>query len=258
MNPHPTPPVTPGLSGYVCTRNCIELDYPFVEAILSLLPVCDEVVVCDNESIDGTFEMLRQLAANIPALRVIEWREVLPVADRTWYDRWLNFARSYLRYQMQLAIDADEIIDPGSYSAIRQAAREGKVLWFEYVNFWSDPQHTVPWGDSRKAQLAPTKYWMPSHAPVPAGETDIRTLAEYSFSNVTLYHYNSLRREEAFIKKQRLTMNTLEGCDDVPLERAIAEHRRYVSEVDPRTVSRFEGEHPPVIRQWLVDRGWTL
>lgn len=248
----------PGLSGYVCTRNCVELDYPFMQAIMSLIPVCEEVVVCDNGSWDGTGSLLMHLEAAFPNVRAITWDEPLPYGDRTWYDRWLNYTRGHLRYDMQLSIDADEIIDPRSYAAIRTAVHQQKVLWFEYVNFWSDPQHTVPWGDSRKAQLAPTKYWMPSHAPVPAGETDIRKLAEYSFSNVTLYHYNSLRREEAFIKKQRLVMGVLEGCDDVPLERAIAEHRRYVSEVDPQTVSRFEGEHPPVIRQWLIDRGWML
>lgn len=247
-----------GLSGYVCTRNCIELDYPFIPAILSLLPVCDEVVVCDNLSEDKTPHILRDLADTIPQIRLIEWPEALPTGDRTWYDRWLNFTRGHLRYDMQLSIDADEVIGPESYPSILAARDQEKAFWFRYINFHDSPQRTVPWGDGRKAQIGPTKYWLASHAPVPSGETDLRQVAEISFGSLNLCHYNSLRREEAFVAKQRLTMKTLEGCDDLPLEEAIRNHRRYVSQVDTSTISPFEGSHPPVIRQWLRERGWTV
>ncbi len=58
------------LSGFTFVRNAIQLDYPIVPAIRSLLEVCDEVVVNVGASEDET----RDLVASIgdPRLRIID------------------------------------------------------------------------------------------------------------------------------------------------------------------------------------------
>ena len=48
----------PTISGYTQTRNCIEQKYPWEQSIKSLLSFCDEVVVVDGGSTDGTWERL--------------------------------------------------------------------------------------------------------------------------------------------------------------------------------------------------------
>ena len=42
------------ISGYTTTYNCLKEDYPFLESIQSMLGFCDEVVVVDGCSDDGT------------------------------------------------------------------------------------------------------------------------------------------------------------------------------------------------------------
>lgn len=42
------------VSGVYTCRNSIEVGYPFVEAILSALPLCDEFLINDGGSVDGT------------------------------------------------------------------------------------------------------------------------------------------------------------------------------------------------------------
>jgi hypothetical protein len=42
------------VSGFTFIRNAIKYDYPIVEAIQSILPLCDEVVVAVGNSEDET------------------------------------------------------------------------------------------------------------------------------------------------------------------------------------------------------------
>ena len=50
------------ISGYTTCRNCIEMDYPFEEAIRSMLAFCDEVVVVDSsDGKDGSMERLEAM-----------------------------------------------------------------------------------------------------------------------------------------------------------------------------------------------------
>jgi glycosyltransferase involved in cell wall biosynthesis len=46
------------LAGILCIRNGLKLDYCFREAGQSLLGVCDEVVICDSDSDDGTRQIM--------------------------------------------------------------------------------------------------------------------------------------------------------------------------------------------------------
>ena len=44
-------------------RNGLKQGYPFVESIASALPICDEFLISDGYSTDGTFEVLQKLPA---------------------------------------------------------------------------------------------------------------------------------------------------------------------------------------------------
>ena len=41
------------ISGFTFVRNAIDLYYPVVESITSILPICDEFVVAAGDSSDG-------------------------------------------------------------------------------------------------------------------------------------------------------------------------------------------------------------
>ncbi|NNE56041.1 MAG: glycosyltransferase family 2 protein, partial [Flavobacteriales bacterium] len=65
------------VSGFTFIRNAIKYDYPIEEAIGSILPLCDEVVVAVGRSEDSTLELVQAIA---PAkIRIIEttWDDTL-------------------------------------------------------------------------------------------------------------------------------------------------------------------------------------
>jgi len=58
------------IAGFTFIRNAVNNDYPIVEAIQSILPICDEFVVAVGSSDDGTLELIKNIDS--PKLRVIE------------------------------------------------------------------------------------------------------------------------------------------------------------------------------------------
>ncbi|QKJ31419.1 glycosyltransferase family 2 protein [Mucilaginibacter mali] len=63
------------VAGFTFIRNAVRNDYPVVEAITSILPICDEFVVALGNSDDGTEELVRGIDS--PKIRIINtvWDE---------------------------------------------------------------------------------------------------------------------------------------------------------------------------------------
>ena len=65
------------ISGFTIVRNAIKYDYPIVEAIMSILPLCDEMIVAVGKSEDDTLQLIRSIDS--PKIKIIEtiWDERL-------------------------------------------------------------------------------------------------------------------------------------------------------------------------------------
>ena len=70
------------VSGFTFIRNAISNDYPIVEAITSILPLCDEFVVALGKSDDGTAELIRSIPTN--KIRIVDtiWDETMKEGGR--------------------------------------------------------------------------------------------------------------------------------------------------------------------------------
>jgi glycosyltransferase involved in cell wall biosynthesis len=65
------------ITGLTIIRNGLKYDYPFIESIKSLIPICDEIIVVAGNSDDGTNEAIAAL--NEPKIKMIHtvWDESL-------------------------------------------------------------------------------------------------------------------------------------------------------------------------------------
>lgn len=249
------------LSGVIVARQAVRFDYCFRETIASLLPVVDELLIGTADSDDGTNEALQAISDRNGRVRLVpnQFLDPAAFADKFWYDNWVNFTRRQASGKMTLVLDCDEVLGPESYEEVRRAAGRGETQYFNYVNFWRSAQETTPWGDGRQIRLLPRGLYYRSHGPVPAGETDARDYANTGGVIRSIYHYTMLRHPAALYDKCRFLGRALEGWEpDELLCRAEREGKPPTTYFTDKQVFPFTGEHPPVIHQWLLDRGHKL
>ncbi len=130
------------VTGFSFIKNAVRFQYPIVEAVQSILPLCNEVVVAVGQSDDGT----RELVASIdPKVKIIDtvWDENLKqdgkvLAAET--DK--AFAAVNADADWCVYIQGDEVMHDGYYDHIRQQmerwkdAPEVDGLLFKYRHFY--------------------------------------------------------------------------------------------------------------------------
>lgn len=253
------------LGGNVCIRNGLELDYCWREAISSLLPVCDEVVVCDGESTDGTQKLIRDWMEEEPKIKlcVYKWKD--PKGDIDFWVNWLNYARHHVRSHFMIQLDADEILCSRSYPELERIKALGFPqrfsLWCERLNFWKDHRHLIPHGvclGHRVVRVAPQNVWLPSDGPHPKGAEAVM-MAREPQNPIRIFHYGFLRRHEAFFKKARAIQRYFWNSYDERLELQEGngnwmediENVEWINRLVP-----YDGPHPIHALAWLTERGY--
>jgi len=133
------------LSGYTFIRNGISLGYPFVECILSALPLCEEFVIgIANDSDDDTAKWCEKIQAAYPdrvRLFPFDWPAVTQTGTS------IGAAQTLLLRQCKgwyaWCIQADEAYHPNSlpviHTAVKQARYEAFTVPFQHIqnNFQS-------------------------------------------------------------------------------------------------------------------------
>lgn len=247
----------PGISGYVAVRNAELLDYCVAEAVKSLIPICDEVVVCDGESTDATREMIAAIGDSRIRLLTYPWPN--PHNNPKFWVQWLNWTRERLHYDFQMTLDADEVLAPVSYDQVQDLAKRGESGIFHRLNFWKDAQHLAPLntvcGDT-VARCGPTELYMPSDEPIAAVSPNVREHGTL-YVNLQIYHYGFLRRPDAFMRKSHEVQRMFIGSVDTRILEMQREGKRWNERdyFEGKRLREFYADHPPVAHKWLRDRG---
>lgn len=267
-----------GLSGYIPVRDGDSLDYSWREAAMSLLPICDELILCDSDSTDGTRQEMDEWAKVNSKLRIINypWPR-LPTPDEVERDdphrpkgdprmliAWLEFCRRHCSHRFQITLDADEVLSPRAYPEIQRAMKDGIPRWFSRVNFWGSPFKEAPHGSvcgEKVARFAPTDMEMCSDEPRPEGEPEIR-LKAIDGPDLKIFHLGFLRKQDAFLKKSRVMQGILHNCYDPRLREAEKTGKSWV-ELSPfppgwALLDYPHRDWPDYVTSWLKERGYKI
>jgi glycosyltransferase involved in cell wall biosynthesis len=137
------------VSGYSYVRNGLKYDYPFVQAIRSVLPLCDEFIMVVGDSEDGTREAIE--AIGDPRIRIVDtvWDEQMRTAGRV-FALQANTGLDHVTGDWAFHIQADEVLHEDDIPLVRAAMEkyesdpevEGFLLRF--INFFGDYRHYGP------------------------------------------------------------------------------------------------------------------
>lgn len=251
------------VSGFTIVRNAIKYDYPIIEAITSILPICDEVIVAVGKSEDDTLELIRSIQS--PKIKIIEtiWNDALREGGRVLADE-TNKAFAAIAPDSDWAfyIQGDEVIHEGFLPVVKAAMQKYKDekqvdgLLFNYKHFYGSYDYI---GDARM--------WYRKEIRVVRNDKNISSYKDaqgFRKNNEKLkvkaidawmYHYGWVKPPQAQMAKQQ-TFNKLWHTDEW-----VKKHVPQVEEFDYSTIDslqHFKGEHPKVMQDRINQMNWKF
>lgn len=252
------------IAGFTFIRNAVRYDYPVVEAIRSVLPLCDYFLVALGRSEDDTEALIRSI--NDPRLHILhtEWDDSLRAGGRVLaVETDKAFQAIPPEYDWCFYIQGDECVHEQDYPAIRQAMAQWaddpdtEGLLFNYRHFYGSYDYI---GASRR--------WYRREVRVIRKDKNIRSWRDAQGfrwadgrklrvrqARACIYHYGWVKNPAAQQRKQ-LNFNRLWHADaEVEKRVGPADTYRYDGS---EPLERFAGTHPAVMQARIAAMNWQF
>ena len=239
------------ISGFTFLRNAVDLGYPFIESIRSLLPLVDEFVIALGLGSDRTLERVRALRE--PKIRIIEtvWNERM--AERGFvYAQQKMIAQYACLGDWAFYLEGDEVLHEDDLTAIRESIDRQhcnpavEALVFDYLHFYGSPNWLAvsPAWYRRECRLI--RNTIRSYAPdgqywVVMDRNRRGRLPRAALAQARVFHYGHVRQEAAMQRK--LDQVSRYWCSVPPS----VDYGR----IDECALAPFRGSHPAVMQRWL-------
>jgi glycosyltransferase involved in cell wall biosynthesis len=129
------------ISGFSYVRNGIDYDYPFLESIQSILPVCDEFILVLGDSTDASRAEIARLQSS--KIKIVD--SVWDLSNRRGgkiFAQQANIGLDHITGDWAIHIQADEVIHEKDLPKIVQAIHEHHAdprvegLLLPFIHFW--------------------------------------------------------------------------------------------------------------------------
>lgn len=252
------------VAGFTIVRNAVRLDYPIVEAIMSILPLCDEVIVAVGASDDGTLELVKKIRSG--KIKIIEtvWddgqreggRALALATDKA-------FAAIPADVDWCFYIQADEVLHEQYYPVVRQAMqrytgdRRVDGLLFNYRHFYGSYDYL---GNSwnwyrREIRIVRNDKNIFSYRDAQGFRKKPNRKLKVKLIEAYIYHYGWVRDPRAMQRKQEAFSRFYH--DDKWLEKNLAKSEEFdYHQVD--SLEAFEGTHPQVMTDRIKRLNWKF
>jgi glycosyltransferase involved in cell wall biosynthesis len=253
------------VTGFSFIKNAVKFDFPIQEALLSILPLCDEIIVAVGDCTDGTRELVQ--AIHPTKIKIIDtvWnpnlnRDGIVLADETNKALQAAFATDsdWLIY-----IQGDEVLHENGYTALQQAMQQYKDdervdgLLLHYHHFYGSYDY-----------IATSSHWYKNEIRIIKNNNRI-----YSYKDAQgfrkgnnkklqvkavdayMHHYGWVKDPHAMQEKQ-LHFNKY-WHDDEWVERNVVPGDTF-DYGNVRFLERFTGTHPQYMQARIASRNWSF
>lgn len=252
------------VTGFTIVRNALKYDYPAVEAITSVLPLCDEFVVAVGKSEDDTLALIQSIDSD--KIRIIEtvWDDSLKTGGRVLAvetDKALAAINADTTWAFY--IQCDEVVHEKYYDAIRHAMLQYKNdlkvegLLFKYTHFYGSYNYVA---DSRKwyrneIRIIRHTRQVASYRDAQGFRKLDNTKLHVKPIDAYIYHYGWVKPPKKMAEKIRgfiALWHTPEEIDKIQPENTDFDY----SKIDSLRV--FDGSHPEVMQKRIKNATWNF
>ncbi|MES2617173.1 MAG: glycosyltransferase family 2 protein [Bacteroidota bacterium] len=251
------------ISGFTIARNVVKADYPIREAIYSILPLCDEVVVAVGKSEDTTLEYIKSF--NEPKIRIIEtiWDDTLREGGKVLAVE-TNKAMAAINPKADWCfyIQADECLDDTTINSLKTQLEKYKDeqtvegLLFDYRHFYGSYDYVA---DSRtwyrhEIRVVKNLKGISSYKDAQGFRIDGRKL-NVKKANATINHYGWVKNPSLQLEKLKQARKLWHSDEFLEKEYASVEAFDF-SEVD--SLKKYTGTHPLVMQPRIAQQNWQF
>ncbi len=252
------------VSGFSFIRNALIYEYPIVEAIESVLPLCDEFVVAVGQSDDETLALIQGI--NSPKIRIIEtiWDDSMREGGRVLALE-TNKALAAINPQADWAfyIQGDEVLHEQYLPTVKTAmatyrqSPEIEGLLFGYRHFYGSYSYVA---DSRRWYRREIRV-IRNTGRVQAyrDAQGFRTLDNQKLTvkliEAEIYHYGWVKPPEQQRRKLHNFARYWTTDADIARQKANRDAFDY-SQVD--SLAHFTGTHPAVMQPRIARMNWQF
>ena len=249
--------------GFTIIRNAQKFDYPIVEAINSILPLCDKLIVVVGNSDDDTRNIIEKIDPK--KIQIVDsiWEESMRAGGKVLAVE-TNKAIDSLPedYSWAFYIQADEVVHEKYHSSIMLAMKRWEDdptvdgLLFNYLHFYGSYDFI---GDSTR--------WYRNEVRIIRCDKAIRSfrdaqgfkkdgkLLQVRKANAFIYHYGWVKPPELQQEKQKYFHSLWHSDDWLKKNISTATEFDY-SKID--SLSRFNGSHPLVMQKRISKTTWKF
>lgn len=251
------------VAGFTFIRNAVKNDYPVVEAITSILSVCDEFIVALGDSDDETGELIK--AINSPKIKIINtaWDDTLRSGGAVFANQ-TDIAFSHISADVDWAfyIQGDECVHE-KYLPLIKKEMEGNLndtriegLLFKYKHFYGSYDyygHSRRWY-RREIRILRNNKAIHSYRDAQGFRLDGRKI-NVRLIDAYIYHYGWVKPPAGLNNKLR-NFNLFYHDDEW-----LAQNLPETFEFDYKNADRlihFTDSHPEVMKKRIEATNWKL
>lgn len=250
------------VAGFTIIRNAIKHDFPVVEAISSILPICDEFVVAVGKSEDDTLELVKSIPSD--KIKIIEtvWDDSLRGQDGKVFAVETDKAFRAISKEMDWAfyIQSDEAVHEKYLPVIKKSLekwnddKKTDGLLFHYKHFFGNYNfYGASYGWYRKEiRIVKNKPNIYSYKDAQSFRKDNGKKLNVRLIDAEIYHYGYVRDPRKMAEKVKFqnnfhNKNQIEGTlpDFDYKEKADA-------------LFEFTGTHPKALEERIKSMNWDF
>jgi hypothetical protein len=252
------------VSGFTIIRNALMMDYPIVEAITSILPVCDEMVVAVGQSNDATLDLIKSIGSE--KIKIIQtiWDDSIRAGGQILAIE-TNKAFQEISPDSDWAfyIQADEVVHEKYLPTIREAMIKYKDnpevdgLLFNYLHFYGSYDYV---GDSyewypREIRVIKNNKNIFSYRDAQGFRKKINEKLRVKSIDAFIYHFGWVRHPKGMRNKDLLVNKFWHDDQWIEEHVKIAQDFQYSN---IHVLNLFDGTYPLVMQKRIKELNWNF